>query len=185
MKLIGKKIIFGCDSRGDGQSPYLIRWTLLSCKLGAIYLHKFLRSDSDEHHDHPWAFVSLILWRGYLEETPFEVEREAESVDWTRYHELISISLRRKFTTKEQAEYEAMEAVAVRLDDTEGQPRPTRRVRPGALLFRKATHRHRVVLVDGKPAWSLVLRGPYVRDWGFFTSKGWQRWREYFAERGC
>lgn len=34
-----------------------------------IYLHKICRSDADrELHDHPWDFVSLILWRGYREE---------------------------------------------------------------------------------------------------------------------
>lgn len=35
-----------------------------------LYLHHILRSDADrELHDHPWAFVSIILWRGYREET--------------------------------------------------------------------------------------------------------------------
>ena len=35
-----------------------------------LYLHCIKRSDSDrELHDHPWNFVSIILWRGYVEET--------------------------------------------------------------------------------------------------------------------
>ncbi len=35
-----------------------------------VYLHKIMRSDADrELHDHPWSFLSLILWRGYREET--------------------------------------------------------------------------------------------------------------------
>lgn len=35
-----------------------------------LYLHKICLSDEDrELHDHPWDFLSLILWRGYEEET--------------------------------------------------------------------------------------------------------------------
>lgn len=35
-----------------------------------LYLHHILRSDADrEMHDHPWGFLSIILWRGYVEET--------------------------------------------------------------------------------------------------------------------
>lgn len=55
---------------GDG-TPYLIRYTLLKTRWGAVYLHKFLRSDEDRClHDHPWPFISLILKGGYVEETP-------------------------------------------------------------------------------------------------------------------
>ena len=36
----------------------------------AIYLHHILRSDEDRAlHDHPFPFVSLILWSGYTEVT--------------------------------------------------------------------------------------------------------------------
>lgn len=143
-----KKIIFGCDSRGGAQSPYLTRWTLLSCGIGAIYLHKFHRSDSPEHHDHPWAFVSLILWRGYVEESSNEVFPEGQEGGTFIW-------------------------------------RTAARRYPGMLLVRRATHRHRVVLINDKPAWTLVVRGPYVREWGFFTKAGWQNWREYFKEHGC
>lgn len=65
-----KKIIYGCDARGDGADAYMIRWTLLRCRWGRLYLHRFLRSDADVRHDHPWPFISLILWRGYIEDTP-------------------------------------------------------------------------------------------------------------------
>lgn len=65
-----KKIIYGCDGRGDGDSPYLTRYTLLDTSLFQACVHIFHRSDGDELHDHPWPFVSVILWRGYIEETP-------------------------------------------------------------------------------------------------------------------
>lgn len=61
-----KKIIYGCESRGDSQSPYLTRWEFLSSKFFAIYLHKFHRSDDNSSlHDHPWNFIAIPLRRGY------------------------------------------------------------------------------------------------------------------------
>lgn len=141
MKILSKKIIYGCEARGDADSPYLTRWTLIEIAwLGAIYLHIFHRSDSPEaEHDHPWNFVSIILWRGYFE--------------WVRY---------------------AVEPGSTR-----------RRKWPGMILFRRATHIHRVELVDDKPAVTLMLRGPYVRTWGFWEGWTWTEWKKYFTDRGC
>lgn len=64
-----KKIIYGCEERGDFDKPYLTRYTFLSFNLFKLYLHIFHRSDADDLHDHPWPFISIILWRGYYEET--------------------------------------------------------------------------------------------------------------------
>lgn len=48
--------------------PYMCRYKLLRCRWFKVFLHHILRSDDDlELHDHPWNFVSIILWRGYLE----------------------------------------------------------------------------------------------------------------------
>lgn len=35
-----------------------------------IFLHKFLKSDPDDLHDHPWPYATLILKGGYWEWTP-------------------------------------------------------------------------------------------------------------------
>lgn len=52
------------------RSEYLTRWYLFRTKPFAIFLHLFHRSDEDRAlHDHPWTFVSIILWRGYYEHT--------------------------------------------------------------------------------------------------------------------
>lgn len=69
-KLIKTNIIYGCESRGDGDFKYLTRYTLLEKKSWQLCLHLFHRSDEVDLHDHPWDFWSLILWRGYVEETP-------------------------------------------------------------------------------------------------------------------
>lgn len=129
-----KKIIYGCEERGDALSPYLTRYTLLDIPDRLqICIHVFHRSDADDMHDHPWPFLSLILWRGYNEETPSGKRRK-----W-----------------------------------------------PGMLLIRNAEHRHRVELINGKRAISLVIMGKRKRDWGFFTKSGWIQWQKYFFEKGC
>ena len=66
-----KKII----ERAQGE-PYLIRRNLFECPLFSIKLHKILKSDYDCLHDHPWAFVSLILRGGYVEHREVEVKEQ-------------------------------------------------------------------------------------------------------------
>jgi len=34
-----------------------------------IFLHRFLKSDPDDLHDHPWEFRTIILYGGYWEYT--------------------------------------------------------------------------------------------------------------------
>lgn len=181
-----KKILYGCEGDGDADSPWLIRWKL-ETPFGALYVHRFLRSDAHEHHDHPWNFVSIILWRGYFEETVCQV---CEG----RFKPISALSDALSPDTYNAAfpRFQCM--------NCEGKGYIRKRYWPGMVLFRPATHRHRVVLVQkiGRlsnhpldtynypaDAWTLVIRGPYVREWGFFTKKGWQHWGEYFKERGC
>ena len=35
-----------------------------------VFLHKFLKSDPDDVHDHPWPYATLILKGGYWEWVP-------------------------------------------------------------------------------------------------------------------
>lgn len=58
-------------------------------------------------------------------------------------------------------------------------PGGSRQVWPGAVIFRRATHAHRIELPGGKPAWTLFLTGPSVRTWGFHCPRGWISWREF------
>ena len=45
------------------------------------------------------------------------------------------------------------------------------------LLFRRASHVHRIYKVDA-PCWTLWIRGPRVRKWGFYVQQedGTRRW---------
>lgn len=67
MKFFEKKTISGCEARGDADSPYLTRYTLLGCRWFQLCIHVFHRSDNDEMHDHPWDFWTLLLKGGYME----------------------------------------------------------------------------------------------------------------------
>lgn len=122
IRLLSRKVI------GPADTPYMIRWTIISTPWFRIYLHKFVRSDyARALHDHPWSFASIILRRGYDEVTV---------VDTRSYH-------------------------------------------AGNILFRPAEWRHRVVLRDDKPAWTIVFCGPRTRRWGFWPNGSWCWWRKF------
>lgn len=68
--------------------------------------------------------------------------------------------------------------------------------RAGSLAFRRATHRHRVVLFAPtgvkEPCWTLVVTGRKNRTWGFYCPKGFVPWHQFVAQddtgnvgRGC
>ena len=54
--------------------PYLERYYLFLKERSGfpfnIFLHKFLKSDPDDVHDHPWPYATLILKGGYWEWIP-------------------------------------------------------------------------------------------------------------------
>lgn len=54
---------------GGRENPYMMRWFIVPRNPWInIYLHKFMRDDDDRAlHDHPWWFVSVMLWGRYLE----------------------------------------------------------------------------------------------------------------------
>ena len=53
--------------------------------------------------------------------------------------------------------------------------------KPGAIVFRKAHSRHRLVLPEGKDCWSMFWTGPYRKGWGFYTAQGFVPWRKYLG----
>ena len=54
--------------------PYLERYYLFLRERNRfpfnIFLHKFLKSDPDDVHDHPWPYATLVLKGGYWEWIP-------------------------------------------------------------------------------------------------------------------
>lgn len=163
VRAAGRKFRFVIrDEHGDA---YLVRYRLIPWGPVRLYLHHVLRSDNDRHlHDHPFDFWSLILWGGY-------------------YEELGSVAADGVFARD-----------------------PPRWRGPGTLLRRRAKQPHRLILpqrtvlcvedYDGvmqhvtsvqrpRPAWTLVLRGPKRREWGFYIDDlvpvRWLPWHRYSA----
>jgi hypothetical protein len=45
------------------------RWELLKTKKFSIWIHGIYAPDNDLHlHNHPWDYMSLVLWGSFLEE---------------------------------------------------------------------------------------------------------------------
>jgi hypothetical protein len=58
----------------ESNEPYLERYYLFLKDRKRfpfnVFLHKFLKSDPDDVHDHPWSYATLILKGGYYEWLP-------------------------------------------------------------------------------------------------------------------
>lgn len=57
--------------RGMLGEPYMERWYLLrkneQSGVENIYLHRFVRNDPEDLHDHPWTNASIVLHGKYVE----------------------------------------------------------------------------------------------------------------------
>lgn len=55
--------------------------------------------------------------------------------------------------------------------------------KPGAIIFRRARSRHRLVLPEGTTVWTIfIFLGDKTQAWGFYTPAGWVWWREFLNE---
>lgn len=59
-----------CATIGKEDEPLAERIIVKKSPAGCVYLHRWLRSDPDDFHDHPWDSCSLIVSGGYWEVTP-------------------------------------------------------------------------------------------------------------------
>lgn len=70
VRLDRKRIILDRQS----EEPYLVRYYVFLKDRKRfpfnIFVHKFLKSDPDDVHDHPWPYFTLILRGGYYEYVP-------------------------------------------------------------------------------------------------------------------
>lgn len=67
---LGKTVVLGREviSEGADASPYMVRYRIIDTPWFGVYLHHILRSDRDRHlHDHPFSFISVMLWGRYGE----------------------------------------------------------------------------------------------------------------------
>lgn len=143
-----------------GDQPYLIRWTILGFGIDSswfsIKVHNILISDEECLHNHPWAFISIILKGSYLEDTRSYMEDYYEGKkDWSKP----------AFSTKN------------------GFPVRNKIFRAGNILYRPANWAHRLQLKE--PVWTLVFTFRKIQPWGFFTKNGWIPHWKYSEEKDC
>jgi hypothetical protein len=71
-------------------------------------------------------------------------------------------------------------------------PEGPRWIRAGDAVYRGPEFAHRLTLIEGRPAETLFITGPTVREWGFHCPKGWVHFEKFVAPdnpgevgRGC
>lgn len=160
--MTAKKWFFGREDLGG----YMKR-LLLKTPWFTLRFHRILRSDEGrDFHDHPWEFSSLILSGGYVEHRPGckcvrhgDADERGRQVGCCCSEHKGKILQFRSFRPSLK--------------------NPCRFYGPGSIVRRRAEDLHRLELVNG-PAWTLVLTGPYRREWGFVLSDGtWVGFRAY------
>ena len=76
IKFVVDILVARCEKKGrvyyitggvNGQTVYLVRYIVFKSKRMCIYVHRFLRSDADDPHDHPWNFFTYVISGGYKE----------------------------------------------------------------------------------------------------------------------
>ncbi len=154
-KLYKKKIIYRHD-----KDPYMIRYTLLTCKWFSIKIHKILLSDYDCHHDHPWSFITFILKGGYVE----------HRTKWVRISDMPNGSIYQKHIIDLEGERVGLQS--------------SRLYSRWSLLYRTAEYTHQLEI--HQPVWTFVITFKKVRQWGFWTKlSGWLHWKDYSQSNSC
>ncbi len=130
---------------------YLDRWGI-ECGLFGVFLHRMNAPDPGlDLHDHPWTFVTIPLWGGYD-----EYRAPSREAPW--FARVAEMEGSHKATRGIAETVEAWHPRLMRLDEC-----------------------HRIHRLHRPTVWTLVLRGPKWRKWGFFLPTGWMNEHEYDA----
>lgn len=143
--------------RADGR-VYLDRWGIEWKRLGGIFLHKMEAPDPGvDLHDHPWTFLSLILWGGYTEER-IETRLAPNAAQVAETWKQVQPRGTWASTRGDTVHRNRLSLRVMRLDEC-----------------------HRITWLNRPTSWSLVIHGPNRRTWGFYLPAGYMPWREYEA----
>lgn len=152
--------------------PYLERLLIFRCKWFSVMLHRFIGSDDECTHDHPWPFWTWLVKGGYWEYVPYALDGYTQTVllsgkpdDIAAYPWLIA-----------SCRYE--QAPDGRWLRGTWYPR-------WSLLRRRANCEHRVEYDPKRPAVSLVITFAKEKPWGFFTRFGWIPYQQYSYADHC
>ncbi len=168
-RIFEKKVVVNC-----AHDPYLHRWYVFRTDRIGLFIHKFVRSDEDRAlHDHPWSFLVIPLWGGYIEHS----DRPA-----TQYEKMAAIS---SWSAINSIIPDALDLAA--LDEQLGRRIAVQRhVWPFiSTRYRNTEYRHRVELIESRPSWSIFFRFTKLREWGFWPKSGFIQWNRWWQENKC
>jgi hypothetical protein len=138
-----------------GKTVYLVRYIVFKSKLCCVYIHRFMRSDADDPHDHPWNFFTYIISGGYTE-LHYKTEVDMLTHESTRF---LWEPVSNKRTPGSLAHRRATDIHQVVLDRS-----------------------YEMDEIDQAP-FTVCLMGPRRRHWGFWPKSNhgttWVDWREY------
>lgn len=121
------------------EDVYLIRYFLFRTKYLSCYIHRFLRSDIDDPHDHPFHFLGYVVSGGYKEIRYDNATAEDQS-ETTYLLEWEEVRMVGKWGWRNA--HNTIHKVLV------DKPRTLAEKKDAPLTF--------------------ILRGPYIRDWFFY-----------------
>lgn len=174
-----KTVIVNCD-----KDPYLHRWYLIRWNILGIFIHKFVRSDEDRAlHDHPWDFIVIPIWRGYVEHSEHEYSKETPlghlgiraMATQRRVYPIIGTRFRRG-TYRHRVELLTQEWIC---QDCEGTGKWHNDLGPfdcpgcGGNQYKYGQE---------LPAWSIFIRFKKFRDWGFWPRGVFVKWNEWWKQ---
>lgn len=150
----------------DKEDVYLVRYIVLKTQWCCIYIHRFMRSDSSDPHDHPWNFFTYIVSGGYVEHF-YDMSQPQTRVDNSNW-----------FVKFPRRKYKSFWTMRENVRN------------PGSFAFRRATDIHRVVIprsfkldeIEQAPL-TACLMFSRQRHWGFWPLKHrgskFVDWRRY------
>lgn len=149
---------------GRADDPIMIRWNIIGIRgLFTLRLHKFIRSDHDCLHDHPWDFYTLILKGGYYEKVECSVTKRVNG-KICRVPDFAQIWRKPGTLIFHKAEHRH----SVQLKS----------ILPEKSFPIKSS-------VQYMPSWSLVLSFKPRRKWGFWQKGIWTEWFKFDSQNNC
>lgn len=145
--------IFKITGGPNGETVYLVRYIVFKSRLGCIYIHRFMRTDADDPHDHPWNFWTYVISGGYVERY---YDKSKPNKDETKYTSFWTWNANRR----EPGSLAYRKATDIHVVKTD---------------------KERAMDEIKDAPYTLCLMGPRIRDWGFWTEDGakFQDWRSY------
>lgn len=157
--------IFYITGGADQKTVYLVRYILWkSYWFGCCYIHRFVRSDADIPHDHPWNFYTYIV-DGYYTEAFFE-RKSVQTDDGKQFVSFFKpkLNIRKPGSLAYRKATDVHKVIApkeihISVDDPEEVKRD--KMKPAPL--------------------TICLMGPRLREWGFWSMDGseFTDWRKY------